>query len=246
MSEPEMNFQTYVAPNYELRRTDELPAKAHWKANKKAPNLRFLVPVGKPRLVRPKRRAMDLAVGLLLRTLKRTGPEEHWMHPDADEIAALEKNALAIARHIGMLDTQISPAYVVRASSKHVEQTCEHLSVWSQWAQRIQLMFAGPPSNRAIEVGVCSVFVYLDYRVDGSPSMSVQPGFAGDAVIYHAAQMIARGTASQVCEHCGTTFLSGGAGRGKEKKRGDSRFCSDECRYNYHNEKRRKARKSKL
>jgi hypothetical protein len=54
--------------------------------------------------------------------------------------------------------------------------------------------------------------------------------------------MIARGTISQVCEHCGNTFLSGGAGRGKEKKRSGSRFCSDECRWQHHNEMRRKAK----
>ena len=68
------------------------------------------------------------------------------------------------------------------------------------------------------------------------------PSSTHEVLIYHAAQMIAKGTESRTCEHCGTTFLSGGTGRGKDKKRGDARFCSDECRWKFHNKSRRRAR----
>jgi hypothetical protein len=239
MSEAGVDFYTLIAPSYELRPANAVPAKFRAQTND-APQLRFLVPVGKPKLVRPRRTAVEYAVSLMLKTFKPIVKDhgDHWRHPDAEETAALERNSLAIAKHIGLLNTLTDPKklgpYLTR-----VESHPEHLSVWAQWAERIQLMFAGPP--RPVEIGVCSVFVFLDYKASTAPAMSVRPGFVGDALIYKAAQMIARGTISQTCENCGTTFLSGG---GNEKKRGGSRFCSDGCRWQHHNQMRRKSRQN--
>jgi hypothetical protein len=71
--------------------------------------------------------------------------------------------------------------------------------------------------------------------------LHIHPKSTRAALIYRAAQMVAQGTASQVCKHCGTLFLEGGE-RDHRKKRAGSRFCGDKCRYEYHNEKRRKAK----
>jgi hypothetical protein len=111
------------------------------------------------------------------------------------------------------------------------------------------LMFEGSrrraPVGTILSVGtpVGTMQIHLTCRDQtGRNLLTLRPRTTHDALIYHAAQMIAKGTISQTCEQCGTTFLSGGAGRGKNKKRGDARFCSDACRWKFHNESRRRAR----
>lgn len=96
------------------------------------------------------------------------------------------------------------------------------------------------------EVGQLGIF--LVPNVEGKPVLAVRPTNLTDALILYAARMKASGTTFQQCEHCHIPFLSGGPeGRGGGRRRGDARFCSDECRYGYHNELRRKtARKRKL
>ena len=217
-SDLEMDFQTYVAPAYELRRTD-------------------LFPVGKPRLVKPKRAAFDHAVYLLLQTPKPTLKEDP-RPPNPDELARLERSALAIAKTIGLLSTPLYPEKTREAWGKNAENRHESLSEWLQMAQRIHGMFETP----AVEIGVGSVFIYLGRQSDGSRSMNVRAPFTDGALIYHAAQLIAKGAVSQTCEHCGGQFLSGGSGRGKDKKRSGSRFCSDECRWSHHNEMRKQGK----
>lgn len=87
----------------------------------------------------------------------------------------------------------------------------------------------------------------LVFTPDGV-SMQLSPVDTGSALMYHAAQMVTNGTKLQNCEQCGSPFPSGGDARGGGgKRRRDARFCSDECRYGYHNEARSKAtRKKKL
>jgi hypothetical protein len=238
MSDAEMNFRTYVAPDYELRCLDDLPATKIDRSKRIGlPNERYLAPVGKPRIVKPRRRALDFAVGLLLRTPVPTLDRERRSKPTADELAHLERNALAIAKHIGLLHAMLNPDKLAIDYGDYAKDDGESLLEWFQAARRIQAMFRRPA--RPTEIPVAPAYVYLAFNSDGSRSMAVRPGFTGDALIYHAAQMIAKGTTSQTCEHCGTTFLSGG-GRGKDKKRSGSRFCNDECRWNHHNEMRRK------
>ena len=230
MFDAEMDFQAYVAAGYELRRADEFPERIDPHSG-----LRHLVPVGKPRLVRPRRKALDFAVGLLLQTPKP--PLTSGRNPNADEIVHLERNALAIAKHVGLLTAQRDPQ---NSYSKRGEHNHESLWWWLRLAQVIESMFRRPA--QAAEFPVGSLTLYHACKPDGSRSMAVRPRSIEGVLTYHAAQMSAKGTESRTCEHCGTTFLSGGAGRGTDKKRSGSRFCSDECRWRHHNESRRKAR----
>lgn len=129
--------------------------------------------------------------------------------------------------------------------------------IWHRVAERLRLMFErkayefpwrGPkklvdwPHPAAQNIGELEIFLIPDK--DGKPVLSLQPHDFQDALYLYAARMIAIGTTFQICEQCKIPFLSGGT-RGNNR-RGDARFCSDECRYSYHNEVRRKARKSKL
>jgi hypothetical protein len=233
MPDAEMDFRTYVSAGYELRRVEGLPPET-WPGLK----LPYLDPVGKGALVRPKRRALDFAVRLLLQTLnlrpERLGPGIH--APSADEIPHLERNALAIAKHTGLLGTPLNP------DNFGEHRGPESLLEWFRLALKIQAVFNGP--SRAGEIGVSAMLVFLTYKSDGSRSITVRPPSVGAALLYHAAQMLAKGTTFQKCGHCNTIFLSGGGGRSKDKKRSGSRFCSDECRWTHHNEMRRKAKET--
>jgi hypothetical protein len=54
--------------------------------------------------------------------------------------------------------------------------------------------------------------------------------------------MVARGTTARTCDNCGTPFPEGGERSGRTNKRVGARFCSDKCRYDFHNEVNRKKR----
>jgi hypothetical protein len=241
-SDLEVDFQTYVAPDYEFRERikserdltieQQLAALTGYRpSGRSVSHGRELVPLGKPKLVRPKRKALDLAVGLLLRTPVPGRNEEV---KNSDELAHLERNVLAVAKHIGPLNARHD------AYAKYHGNESEPLRFWLYLAQTIQLMFEGRRPGTIYPVGTMTI--NLACKSDGSSFMTVRPRTTLDALIYHAAQMIAKGTISQTCEQCGTAFLSGGAASGKDKKRGDARFCSDECRWKFHNESRRRAR----
>jgi hypothetical protein len=249
MPDIEMDFQTFVAPAYELRRSDELPSRAKFKFPPRLPELRYVVPVGKSKLVRPKRRAMDMAVALLLKSqlpgwavdpTKKTADGRFVTYKKGpltrEQITALERNVLSIAKHTGLLGNSLTD----EKSIKWAERSYETVSEWFDLALDIQLIFTGRPDEYRLPL--CRLDVYLFNRSDGSRSMAVRPTTTREALMYQAAQMIAKGTVSRTCEYCGNTFLSGGQGREKEKKRGGSRFCSDKCRYSYHNEANRKLR----
>jgi hypothetical protein len=241
-SDLEVDFETYVAPDYEFRPRHEsereltLKRKLAAVIGHRGPRGRLptyereLVELGKPKLVRPKRRALDLAVGLMLRTPVPGRGEEV---KNSDELAHLERNALAVAKHIGRLNAHLGYSYPQYREG-------EPLHFWLYLARTIQLMFEGRRPGTIYPVG--NMVINLACKSDGSCFMTVRPRRTEDALIYHAAQMIAKGTISQTCKQCGTTFLSGGAASGKDKKRGDARFCSDECRWKFHNESRRRAR----
>ena len=66
MVDPVMDFQCRVA-TYELWRADELAAK-QGKPIFDPPNMPHLVAVSRAKVVKPTRQALNLAVGLLLRT----------------------------------------------------------------------------------------------------------------------------------------------------------------------------------
>jgi hypothetical protein len=234
-----MDFQTYVAPDYELRSADQLPpipgSDDRADVDKHFHHVPWLLAVGRPKLVRPKRRAMDYAVGLLLKSPKRlTGKNAVRLFENEQEgLALLGRNALLIAKHVGLLRTMIT------GGKPYDPYQRESLLEWLGYSAKIQRMFDGRLDP---EMSEGHLGFYLLTKPNGTRSMAVRPTSTANALSFHAAQMIARGTAAQTCEHCGTIFLSGGGDPGKDKKRGGSRFCSDECRWQFHNKSRRKAR----
>jgi hypothetical protein len=259
MAETQMDFQCYLA-TYELRRPDELP-EGDRKSIFDSSVVRRLVQIGRGKLVRPKRKTMDMAVGLLLKTRmpKWTATKEGQMKaivgsdatiakeldPVAEELADLERNVLAISRHIGLLCMPCQEFYRADLGDGFYH---ESILDWFRLAQWIQQMFGSARQTQTnFESPVGSLSIFVSFKSDQTHSIQIRPDRTRDALIYHAAQMIAGGTTFQTCENCGTPFLGGGTGRGGAKKRADARFCSDKCRSSYHNELRRKAaRKAKL
>jgi hypothetical protein len=246
MSEPLMDFACYVG-KYEIKRFDELPEEEDSDPHE-SPNMPYLVQVGPAKLVRPKLDHLRAAVGLLLQTpvqkWRAASAEKWWafyeegtaapFHIDAEELSVLKKNVLLIARHIGMLhgsptkpETDIGYA--------------ECLESWVQTTKWIQRAFSvrDIKENYARIVGELKIYlVNRGHRV----SMHIRPHTTVDALMYVAALEIARGTTFQACAKCGKPFLEGGGRDRRNKKRAGSRFCSDRCRYEYHNEQRRKAK----
>jgi hypothetical protein len=177
----------------------------------------FLVRKGKLKPVRPKSKDIEKAIELLVRC----------------DSAQLPLVAVGIARSMGGL----LPA-----------TTEEPLFVWEGMQSRLREMFAGKlkhhptigsplapadGSQRAGDVGV-----YLVLGKDGKPKLALRPDNLMQALTLYAARQIATGTTFGACLHCKGPFLRGGG----SKKRGDARFCSDPCKWEFHNERRRKAK----
>ena len=239
MADPEMDFQTSVAQDYELRRRQHPDAPA-------------VQSKGKSRLIRPTRNAMDYAVKLLLRTPLPKLPRQRrvvakfgaleavenrkYYPKDADQFAALERNALAIARRVGLLRSHLNPD---GAAISEFESMWD----WFFLAQDIQIVFSGrqypggPPIGWEHPVGQLSV--YLSFKSGRPNTMTVRPASTRDALRYHAAQMSVLGTRPQRCESCKTPFLIGGP-RERGKKKQGARFCSEQCRWDYNNARRKK------
>jgi hypothetical protein len=238
MAETEMDFHASVAQDYELRRRPE----------RDSPSVQS---VGKSRLMRPTRNAMNYAVELLLRTPlpellidrrveklggipMRTGRRKY---PEADQIAALEQNALAIARRIGLLEWELNPR--APAASER-----ESMWGWFDLARDIQQMFSGRfvGGQSPIQIDewpVGTLTIYISLKSGRPSSMTVRPGCTRDALRYHAAQMVTSGTRSQPCKWCKGPLLIGGP-RARGKKKEGARFCSERCRWHYNNDRRKK------
>jgi hypothetical protein len=243
MADLEMDFQASVAQDYEL-----------WQRPKAdAPSVRS---VGKSKLIRPTRNAMDYAVRLLLRTplpelrMHRPDPliaakgqmitEEQLeavrskrIYPEADQIAPLEQNVIAIARRIGLLQSNLNP--------DAPESGWESMWDWFFLAQDIQGAFSGRLGGLLIEWEhpVANLSVYLSYKSGRPSSMNVRPASTSAALRYHAAQMAVSGTKAQTCKSCEAPFLIGGP-RARGKKKAGTRFCSEQCRWDYNNARRKK------
>jgi hypothetical protein len=236
MPDLEMDYQASVAQDYELRQ----------RPKGDAPSVRS---VGKSKLIRPTRNAMDFAVRLLLRTPLPEIPRERRVvakfgdlevkeprkkYPEPDEIAALEQNVLAIARRIGLLQSDLNP--------DAPESGWESMWDWFFLAQDIQIVFSGRyPGGLPIrwEHLVGRLSVYLSFKSGRPSAMTVRPACTRDALHYHAAQMIASGTRTQSCKRCKGPLLIGGP-RARGKKKEGARFCSEQCRWDYNNARRKK------
>jgi hypothetical protein len=137
---------------------------------------------------------------------------------------------------------------------------CDRVDFWKAIARDLMFIFQGKafvpgekffgprkefrwPHPAAQLVGDIGVFLVPDQ--EGRPIFQLKPASLQEALKLCAAMMMAKGTAFRNCEHCNTPFLSGGEGRGGGKRRGDARFCSDECRWRHHNEVRRKTKQTR-
>lgn len=222
-----------------------------------------LVQVGPAKLIRPAPKALTYAVGLLLQTkmpkwlaAKGIKPDQIYSPViisdeedddlDPEELSTLQRNVLVIARHIGML-TGGGPDPQTNFDiddDRHVFYH-ESLRTWMVLAQRLQRIFTIREHEKHFDLPVGLLDIFLSNRPRQPVSMHIRPGDTHEALLYFAATMIARGTVVQTCDQCGKAFLEGGDRDRRNKKRAGSRFCSDPCRWRYHNEERRKARANK-
>jgi hypothetical protein len=200
-------------------------ALSRQEAEKRAPKppLGYLVRRSTAKIVRPSPKAMELAVKLLVEREK----------------TPLHKVALTIARTVGGL----LPA------TEHDKEELEH---WDELADYLRGIFKGYHEQFLFDQGnpnapplIGEVGIFLDREKDGKLKLALRPEDLQHALILYAARMATTGTTFQTCQHCNTPFLSGGERHGGgKKKRGGARFCSDRCRWEFHNEVRRK--KSRL
>jgi hypothetical protein len=240
MSELEIDFEWPLAAKYELR-----PATAEEISQYRVHNSRELaqipesewplylghiIPIGKLKDHRPKAEIMERAVTVLVECKK----------------TPIHKVALTVARAMGTIFPQ---------------EIGDPVHFWASVAERLRMMFEGRsfhwdnekkidisrprpmkeyrwPHPYTQEVGELGIYLVPDK--ENKPVLALRPQDLQAALKLCAARMIATGTTFNICENCKTPFLSGGI-RGRNK-RGDARFCSDECRYKFHNESRRKAR----
>jgi hypothetical protein len=288
MPEPLFDFRCWVG-KYEIRRFDELPEKTNMAAFAAEvygssageflesdfdapPDAPHLLQIGPAKLLKPSRKVLDFAVGLLLQTevseLQRT-VGNRWsdirkrlksatsrrrelselerlrtepINFDLDQLSALKRNVLAIARCIGML--HVGEGIPERDEFDSNVTPCESLHDWIAAANSVQLIFSVRDFQEFdLPPQVIAPRDHLSLLLSNRPvRLHIQPSSTRTALIYHAAQMVAQGTSSRTCSNCGKPFLEGGERNPRNKKRAGSRFCSDKCRYEFHNEARRKAK----
>jgi hypothetical protein len=187
-----------------------------------------IVPRGEFTIRRPKAKALEYAVGLLVHAKK----------------TPFHEVALKVARAIGPIDPE--------------DEDGDPVCLWYYYAYRLRLLLQGkdfmegeqytwlrkgeeyvwPDPEYPYEEG--NLKICLVPGKDNEPVLALRPREVVDALLLCAARMMAAGTTFSICGHCKTPFLSGGTRF--RNKRGDARFCSDECRWRWHNESRRKAR----
>jgi hypothetical protein len=230
----EIDFEWPMAAKYELhlataQEIAELRAKNPQISEADAPDhANKIIPVGPFKDRRPKDAVMELAVRALVEC-KQT---------------SFEKVALTVARAVG---THVCVAGMG-----------DYIGFYRYDAHLLRLMFEGRGFSRELREGfrrgpikeykwpapetqqVGQLGVFLVPNKDNKPLLALRPQSLHDALALYAARMIATGTTFNICGNCKAPFLSGGH-RGRNK-RGDSKFCSSECRWKWHNETRRKAR----
>jgi hypothetical protein len=187
----------------------------------------YLIRNDKLKLVRPTAKQLENAVNLLI----RCGPDQ------------LPRVAVEIANRMGGL---------------YPGDRSEPLGWWGVMQTLLRQIFAGKvtgkvewratksspmrPSDLDSAQHVGNVSIYLIPDKETGMRLVIRPNSLFQALPLVAARTAATGTTKlSTCKHCNTPFLSGRAGRGKGR-RSDSRFCSDKCRYSYHNEAKRKSR----
>jgi hypothetical protein len=254
MAEIPADFRCLVAPSYKLCHLNEIPGAAFSRLSG-IPHLRAIVETADPKPVTLRPKDLDFAVQILLRTKMpkwhasdRSRPDRppgteqdaalvKWMQERIalcqDEIATLEKNALLITKRVGILSDTVEGGY-------------EGLDWYAELALTIQLMFNAWQDHRITGKDLerkswGGLDIVLSFTSAGT-SLQLRPTSVSSMLIYHAAKRVAGGAVARTCDNCHTSFIGGGHGRGRSKKRGDARFCSDRCRWTYHNEQNRKSK----
>ena len=195
-------------------------------------------------------------------------PENHWpfflgrivpIGKTKSRHVSAEKLGNAVRTLVAGLEGKTEPFHVIvlkivhDLGAPHPRRGASFPNSWHRLAKKLRLMFEGRhislddyerpvefkwPHPAAQEVeSILRVHLVPDKH--NKPVLALRPENLFDALTLVAARMVATGTTFNICKNCKTPFLSGGS-RGRNKRRGDARFCGDRCRYEFHN--RRKAR----
>ena len=178
---------------------------------------RFLVSKSNPQLIRFNRRNLETVVSRLIEMVDL---------PDKE----FERRVRLLSGRTGML---------VGSSKKGTTEELVRWRIAGKWLAAVFRMPAflkvnpSPPGN---DIG------RIDLRLvtDGSHArLELRPHTLFDALIYTAARMKVTGTDIRRCQWCSKPFQAGGRGKSSQKI-ASARFCSDQCRYDFNNARRRK------
>lgn len=171
------------------------------------------------------------------------------------KLNSLPTLALSIARKLGTIGSFSTQHPLSRGLSPQKDELME----WHWLACNLYRMFEGKafnwegpfPGGKRTEVQwphkaahfQGKVGIYMVPGRDGKPKIAFQPYDLKSALVLSAARMISDGSTLGKCLGCESTFIRGTG----SKRRGDARFCSPRCKWEFHNEQRRKIkRKTKL
>jgi hypothetical protein len=94
-----------------------------------------------------------------------------------------------------------------------------------------QLKDKTAPRGRSMSAIGTQTDVFLQFGAH-TPSLVLRPATLIDALRLQMADFFSDGNAVAACIECGKTFATG------EARRADAKFCSDSCRFRYHNKRR--------
>ena len=116
----------------------------------------------------------------------------------------------------------------------------EALGDWRQLSDWLRVIFGAEQMfvHGLNEMEVGTMKLHLQPSKERKPRIVFKPLTMRDALIFHACRRAAGGTHVNMCLSCSAWFLSGGA-RGRGKKIASSKFCCDQCRWDYNNARRR-------
>lgn len=189
------------------------------------------------------------------------GDEKRWRNPFAENPALFRRFALLPETPAGCIEfanengllfgvgyQRIGPDFdhdPNRAPTQYFEEVdLDRLSAWISQVRRVRRLIEDWDRARATGANTAPFWenlrtprlgVQLVSRA-GKPGLFLEPDCLLSAIDLQFYQAVAGMTELRACEQCGAWFECGpGGGR-----RTVSRFCSDRCRFNFHNERRSK------
>jgi hypothetical protein len=254
MADFEIDFEWPRAPAYKLETDKYIQPLEEWDTWMDGPDDREervfgrIVAQGEPRLRRPKTSELDYAVKTLLQIASVEA-----RHNDDDrleqqrELEDLVRPMLheAVPKLAGMLGLlYVGPIVdgLFGSAIRKRRKERELISSWYSLARALKLMFdyeKKPFGSAFGGVGV-ELGVYL-VPAETGVNLAVRPPNLWSAIMVHGARSVASGTGFSVCRSCNIPFLTGGQ-RARFKKKSGSQFCSEKCRWDFNNAKRRKRR----